>query len=83
MYCKSCIKFVNVSCLGVLIVAKCIVNEKEKWDILGRLGVLIVAKCIVNQDVIDLNVAGLDVLIVAKCIVNSSNTNIFCSRSSY
>ena len=55
---------------GVLIVAKCIVNDFAKKELQEAFNVLIVAKCIVNKVEEIQDDMKLGVLIVAKCIVN-------------
>ena len=70
VYCKLIkIKFKD-GAYNVLIVAKCIVNIKDKLKIIKEGSVLIVAKCIVNEEGKILTVEDIEVLIVAKCIVN-------------
>ena len=54
----------------VLIVAKCIVNDIQRYVIRCLREVLIVAKCIVNIVATVVGAFATYVLIVAKCIVN-------------
>ena len=76
MYCKCTTVTSELLVLGVLIVAKCIVNSFAEIMMYTFTSVLIVAKCIVNRALYRQMVSAFLVLIVAKCIVNLSELAI-------
>ena len=67
----------------VLIVAKCIVNDIQRYVIRCLREVLIVAKCIVNVFEVVSQSTVIHVLIVAKCIVNNLFYHVLEKNSRY